>query len=93
MADYYSILSRAVGSLDSNTAQARAVLFERARGVLINRIEDERDRWTDEVALAEIAKFDAATDRIEADIARRTTNEFDRTLSAGSAGRPSRPDV
>jgi lipoprotein-anchoring transpeptidase ErfK/SrfK len=95
LADYYSILSRAVGSLDSNTAQARAVLFERAREVLINRIEDERDRWTDEVALAEIAKFDAATDRIEADIARRTTNDsigrYRQAPPAGRAGRMSEP--
>jgi len=75
LADYYSILSRAVGSLDNNTAQARATLFERARNVLIDRIENDRERWTEEAALAEIAKFDAATDRIEADIARRTTND------------------
>ena len=75
MADYYSILSRAVASLDSNTAQARAELFERARNMLIDRIESERGRWTNETALAEIADFDAATDRIEADAARRRPTE------------------
>jgi lipoprotein-anchoring transpeptidase ErfK/SrfK len=75
LADYYSILSRAVASLDNNTAQARAELFERARGLLIDRIESERGRWTNEAALAEVADFDAATDRIEADITRRTTND------------------
>ena len=75
MTDYYSILARAVASLNSNTAQARAALFERARGLLVDRIENERERWTDEAALAEIANFDAATDRIESDIARRTTND------------------
>ena len=75
MADYYSILSRAVAGLDNNTAQARAALFERARNILIDRIENERDQWTEETAVAEVAKFDAATDRIEADITRRTTND------------------
>jgi hypothetical protein len=75
LTDYYSILSRAVASLDSNTAQARAALFERARGLLINRIENDRERWTDDAALAEIANFDATTDRIESDMARRTTND------------------
>ena len=75
MTDYHSILSRAVASLESNTAQARAALYERARGLLIDRIESDRDRWTEESALAEIAHFDAATDRIESDIARRTTND------------------
>lgn len=75
MADYYSILSRAVDSLDSNSAQARGTLFERARNVLIDRIENDRENWTEEAALAEVAKFDAATDRIEAEIARRSTND------------------
>ncbi len=75
MTDYYSILSRAVASLNPNTAQARANLFKRARGLLIDQIERDRDRWTDDAALAEIANFDAATDRIEADLARRTTSK------------------
>ena len=43
--------------------------------MLIDRIESERDRWTDEAAVAEIANFDAATDRIEADVARRRPSE------------------
>jgi lipoprotein-anchoring transpeptidase ErfK/SrfK len=75
LADYYSILSRAVASLDNNTPQARAELFERARNLLIDRIESERDRWTNETALAEVAHFDAATDRIEAEAARRRPSE------------------
>jgi lipoprotein-anchoring transpeptidase ErfK/SrfK len=75
LADYYSILSRAVAALESNTAQARADLFERARNLLIDRIESEPGHWTNESALAEIAAFDAATDRIEADAARRRPSE------------------
>ncbi|MBX9776992.1 MAG: L,D-transpeptidase [Xanthobacteraceae bacterium] len=75
MTDYYSILSRAVASLESNTAQARAELFERARNLLIDRIEREPGRWTNEAALAEVANFDAATDRIEAEAARRRSSE------------------
>ncbi len=74
MTDYHAILSRAVASLESNTAQARAALYERARNLLIDNIEKDRDRWTEESALAEVANFDAATDRIESDIVRRTTN-------------------
>jgi lipoprotein-anchoring transpeptidase ErfK/SrfK len=75
LADYYSILSRAVASLDSNTAQTRAELFERVRNLLIDRIESEPGQWTNEAALAEVANFDAATDRIEAEAARRRPNE------------------
>lgn len=73
MTDYYSILSRAVASLNPNTAQARAALFERARNLLIEQIERDHERWSDEAALAEVSSFDAATDRIEAEIARRAS--------------------
>jgi len=89
LTDYYSILSRAVDGLDRNTAQERAALFERARNMLIDRIENERAQWTEQAALAEVAKFDAATDRIEADIARRTTNDSVGRYRQG-AGRPER---
>jgi hypothetical protein len=35
MADYYSIVARAVGALDPNTGEARRRLYERARGALL----------------------------------------------------------
>jgi lipoprotein-anchoring transpeptidase ErfK/SrfK len=75
LTDYYSILSRAVASLNPDTAQARAELYERARDLLIREIENNRDRWTNEAAVAEVANFDAATDRIEAEAVRRSTRE------------------
>ena len=75
MTDYYSILSRAIASLNPNTAQARAQLFERARRTLIATVRDEPDRWTEAAARTEIANFDAATDRIESEIARQTTHD------------------
>ena len=43
--------------------------------MLIAEIENNRSRWTDESAVAEVANFDAATDRIEAEAVRRTTTE------------------
>ena len=87
MTDYLSILSRAVNSLEPNTAQARAQLFRRARHMLLERIRDDNSRWTDAEAEAEIASFDAATDRMNPD---RTAREeqFNRSLSAASSGRP-----
>lgn len=75
MTDYYSILSRAVSSLDRNTTQARATLFQRARGMLIDKIENDRERWTDEAAWKEIANFDTAAKRVESEFARRTAND------------------
>ncbi len=92
MTDYYSILSRAVAALDKNTAQARAALFERARGMLIDKIEKDRARWTNDAALAEINNFDAATDRVESEFARRTANNSTRRhRQQQPAGRSDRP--
>ena len=91
MPDYHAILSRAVASLDGGP-QARAVLFERARGVLINGIESDPGRWTDEAASSEIAKFDAAIERIEADRA-ACKERLDRTVSAAPAGWPNRARI
>jgi lipoprotein-anchoring transpeptidase ErfK/SrfK len=66
--DYYSVLSRAVAALEPNTAQARAQLFRRARQLLLARIRDDASRWTDAEAEAEIASFDAAISRIQAEM-------------------------
>jgi lipoprotein-anchoring transpeptidase ErfK/SrfK len=74
LTDYYSILSRAVASLEPNTAQARAQLFRRARQLLLERMQDSGSRWTEADAEAELASFEAATDRIESDIARRAAD-------------------
>src|SRR5207248_10475895 len=71
LTDYYSILSRAVADLGSSTAQTRAALFERARQMLLDQIQDAPERWTDAAAQAEVARFDAATDQIEYESAMR----------------------
>jgi lipoprotein-anchoring transpeptidase ErfK/SrfK len=70
--DYYSILSRAVASLEPNTAPARAAIFERARHMLLDQIRGNPRRWSNAEIEAEIARFDAATDRIELDIRARS---------------------
>jgi lipoprotein-anchoring transpeptidase ErfK/SrfK len=69
LTDYYTILSRAVASLEPNTMQARAQLFRRARQLLVERIQDPQSDWTDADSRAEIARFDAAIKRIESDMA------------------------
>jgi lipoprotein-anchoring transpeptidase ErfK/SrfK len=69
--DYYTILSKAVASLNPNTAQARASLFDRARETLVAQFRREHNSWHEDAAAAELERFDAATDRIENDIAQR----------------------
>lgn len=78
MIDYYSVLSRAVASLDANSAQARAELFDRARQMLAARIRTEGQEWTDADIQAELANLDAAIDRIESDIAQPVTHSSTR---------------
>jgi Domain of unknown function (DUF4328) len=60
MADYYPLISRAVAELDSNTAEARHALYERAREALVGRIEDETLLEREGVAL------DSAIRQVEA---------------------------
>jgi hypothetical protein len=38
MADYYPLIARAVGGLDSNTGENRRALYERARSALVNQL-------------------------------------------------------
>jgi lipoprotein-anchoring transpeptidase ErfK/SrfK len=71
LTDYYSILSRAVGTLKPNTAQTRSALFSRARQMLVDQINHEPQFWSDAAAEAELGRFDAATDRIEVGFANR----------------------
>lgn len=78
MTDYYSILSRAVASLEPNTAQTRALLFERARQVLVREFQNHPDRWTNAQAAAELAQFDNATDHVEFDTAKHAAQRTTR---------------
>jgi hypothetical protein len=48
-ADYYSLLARAISALDSNTAEARQALYERARKALVAQLEVRRCADTDNV--------------------------------------------
>jgi lipoprotein-anchoring transpeptidase ErfK/SrfK len=68
LTDYYSILRRAVVSLNPDTAQARSELYERARSMLIERLR--ADQATTPVARlnAERAAFEDAVKRLEAEM-------------------------
>jgi hypothetical protein len=40
MADYYSILAKAVNALDPNTGMSRQQLYQRARSAMISELEN-----------------------------------------------------
>lgn len=59
MADYHPLISRAIAGLEQNTGENRRVLYERARGALVNQLRgvdpplDESDITRERLALEE----------------------------------------
>jgi hypothetical protein len=91
MADYYSILAKAVDALDRNTAPARAQLYERARSALISKLEGDAAIPGLAVAAAKI-DLESAIARVEAEaIVREPTPIATATVGRSRpAGRPAR---
>jgi TPR repeat protein len=75
-ADYYSLLARAISALDSNTAEARQALYERARKALVEQLQVRRSADTDTVL--EQRALAAAIHQVEDAVAQETPS-----LSAG----------
>jgi hypothetical protein len=65
MADYYSVVSRAVSGLPGNTYETRRVLYDRARAALRDTLR-KHDPPLSEIALAnERSAFEAAIRKVE----------------------------
>jgi len=78
MADYYQLISRAVGGLDKNTGENRRALYDRARAALVSQLRgvqpplDETDITRERLALEESIR------RVEAEAAKRPkADEFE----------------
>jgi hypothetical protein len=67
MADYYSIIARAVGGLDPNTSAARRRLYERARVALIAEMRSAENALDEADILVAQASLERAILKIEAD--------------------------
>jgi hypothetical protein len=70
MADYYSLLSRAVQGLDKSTSDARRALYDRVRTVMMEQLHSQQPTLSDlvkqQLALEEaIKKVEAEEDRKE----------------------------
>jgi hypothetical protein len=68
MADYYTIIARAVGGLDPNTGAARQRLYDRARVALVAEMRNARNALDESDILAAQRSLEEAIGRIEADI-------------------------
>jgi hypothetical protein len=73
MADYYSILAKAVNRLESNTGMARQQLYQRARSAMISELDNVYPPFRrSEIAVAEIA-LESAIEKAEAEAVRRNS--------------------
>ena len=87
MADYYSILAKAVDALDPNTGAARRQLYERARAAMIAKLERAMPPFHgSEVAAAKVA-LESAIAKVEAEAVRRPNPK---APSAADLTRPAR---
>jgi hypothetical protein len=83
MADYYSLIAKAVGALDLNTEKARRRLYERARTALRSRMHGAYPPFhRSEIAAAELS-LEMAIEAVEAE-AVGEQNAKSATLSSSS---------
>ena len=66
MADYYSILARAVSRLATNNAQTRQELYEHARAILIAHLDRSDPKKSSLKSISEWSAFETAVRRVEA---------------------------
>src|SRR3954468_8389473 len=66
---YYSILKRVIGSLEPNTADARRAVYNRARQVLVDKLQADGAHDLPSKIAEESSAFEAAIQRIESEMA------------------------
>src|SRR5690349_15351956 len=69
MADYYPLISRAVGGLDNNTGENRRALYERARGALLQQLRGATPALNEEQIGRERQALEEAIRKVEAEAA------------------------
>jgi hypothetical protein len=70
MADYYSIIAKAVSALDSNTGDARRRLYERARAALIAEMRGANPALNQSDILVARISLEEAIGKVEAEARR-----------------------
>lgn len=68
MADYYSVLARAVVGLETEDAAAREELYERARSIIIAELRKQNPKISALAITREQAALEAAIARLEAEL-------------------------
>ena len=75
MADYYPLLSRAVGALSDSSADARRSIYDRARKALVGQLQAIQPPIAEADIARETDALDEAVARIEAEIAGKAAAE------------------
>jgi len=68
MADYYTVLARAVVNLEIGDDAARAELYERARGIIVAELRQQNPKISALAVTREQAALEAAIRRLEAEL-------------------------
>ncbi|MCB1544933.1 MAG: hypothetical protein KDJ30_11865 [Rhodoblastus sp.] len=76
MADYYPLLSRAVGALSDSSADARRSIYDRARKALIGQLQAIQPPIAEADIARETNTLDEAVARLEAEIAGKAAAEI-----------------
>jgi hypothetical protein len=75
MADYYPLISRAVGGLDKNTGENRRALYDRARVALVNQLRGVQPALEESDITRERLALEESIRKVEAEAAKRARAE------------------
>jgi hypothetical protein len=75
MADYYSVIARAVSALPSKTDEARHAIYERARIAVQKSLRTYDEPLSPDELATEQVVLEAAISRVEADLRRSAREE------------------
>jgi hypothetical protein len=75
MADYYSVLARAVVSLETGDSAAREELYERARSIIIAELRRQNPKISALTITREQAALEAAISKLEAELLPRARDK------------------
>ena len=75
MADYYSVLARAVVNLDTGDGAAREELYERARSIIVTELRKQNPKIAALTITRAQAALEAAIRRLEAELQPRPRND------------------
>ena len=75
MADYYSVLPRAVVNLDTGDGAAREELYERAHSIIVAELRKQNPKIAALTITREQAALEAAIRRLEAELQPRPRND------------------